>query len=369
VQLIEPQRFSLTPFKTNTMWFGKMFSIEYKPEGTVGLLSPFGDRSLPPPSGPPFVEIEMSQPSPIFSTQISFNNKTDYESFRQAFKEARQAWEERMAPLNQVELIVRPGSWTHKIHLQGCAFAFDPAPGETRVPYEVRSSNGNVVKITTGNESLNYTDWLQFRSLAKRPLRLTLSRMRLIDKSEPSEQPVPSSDIEDNDKTGAPTGIVRIADINKSHIGSSIVVAGQVMDISVPPLGSRRPYVLNLRDDSGEMSIKFWQGEYDRIQGKDALPGANISARISVESYRGNLQYFLEAGANMEILTSKPSSNNPGRERIADRRESAALTKPTGKPSSAPNQTKINCPRCNNNAEKAPTCSLCGGVGHIWIEN
>lgn len=101
----------------------------------------------------------------------------------------------------------------------------------------------------------------------------------------------------------------------------------------------------------------------------------------------------LVVGAEMDVLILEDSRMNPGREsfakvdglvvvvdgvsaigervhvRIIDRRERIAFAKPTGKPPSAPNQTKINCPRCNNNAEKAPTCSLCGGVGHIWIEN
>lgn len=101
----------------------------------------------------------------------------------------------------------------------------------------------------------------------------------------------------------------------------------------------------------------------------------------------------LVVGAEIDVLIMEDSQKNPGREsiakvdglvvvvlgdfiigervhvRIIDRRERIAFARPTGKPSRAPNQTKINCPRCNNNAEKAPTCSLCGGLGHIWIKN
>lgn len=106
-------------------------------------------------------------------------------------------------------------------------------------------------------------------------------------------------------RAAAPT--VRLADINDSLVGKSITIAGTVVDLFPPPADSKRPYVLKIKDDSGEQTINFWQAEYDQIQGKDVLSGAFVRLRVSVASYQDKLQLKLAAGQDLEI-TDGPSA-------------------------------------------------------------
>jgi DNA/RNA endonuclease YhcR with UshA esterase domain len=111
--------------------------------------------------------------------------------------------------------------------------------------------------------------------------------------------------------TRAPAAAVRLADIDDPMVGSSITVAGKVLDLFPPPADSKRPYGLKIADDSGERTINFWQAEYDQIQGKDVLNGAYIRARISVASYQDKLQLKLASGADLEILDGPPAAVAP----------------------------------------------------------
>lgn len=106
----------------------------------------------------------------------------------------------------------------------------------------------------------------------------------------------------------APAATMRAADIDNRLAGKSVVVAGQVTDLSVPPADSKRPYTLKLKDDSGEMSIKFWQADYDRIQNKDVLNGAYVRARVAVGTYEDKLDLQLSSGADLEILDGPPAA-------------------------------------------------------------
>lgn len=109
--------------------------------------------------------------------------------------------------------------------------------------------------------------------------------------------------------TRAPAAAMRLADINDTLVGKSVVVAGKVLDLFPPPADSKRPYALKLQDESGEQTINFWQTEYDQIQGKDVLNGAYIRARVSVDSYQDKLQLKLAAGPDLEILDGPPTAD------------------------------------------------------------
>lgn len=104
--------------------------------------------------------------------------------------------------------------------------------------------------------------------------------------------------------------IVKLADIDDSRIGSSVMIAGTVAGLFPPPAGTKRPYALKVADDSGEKVVNFWQMEYDQIQGKEALNGASIRARVSVSSYQEKLQLKLMSGADLEI-TAGPAAAEP----------------------------------------------------------
>lgn len=41
---------------------------------------------------------------------------------------------------------------------------------------------------------------------------------------------------------------------------------------------------------------------------------------------------------------------------------------PTSRGDIRQNQEKILCPRCQNDPERKTNCSLCGGLGQIWVD-
>lgn len=101
---------------------------------------------------------------------------------------------------------------------------------------------------------------------------------------------------------------VRMADVNDSLAGSAINLAGKVIGIVVPPADSKRPYDIQVEDDSGKQTINCWTTEFDQIQGKEALEGAFFRARVSVDSYKEKLQLKLSSGLDFEILESLPGA-------------------------------------------------------------
>ena len=106
----------------------------------------------------------------------------------------------------------------------------------------------------------------------------------------------------------APAANVRLADVTTAMKGTSITIAGKVMDLFPPPADSKRPYALKLKDESGEQTINFWQTEYDQIANKDVLVGAFVRARVSVAAYQDKLQLKLAAGQDLEILDGPPAA-------------------------------------------------------------
>lgn len=117
--------------------------------------------------------------------------------------------------------------------------------------------------------------------------------------------------VRDLQLTRAPATAVRLADINESFVGSSVSIAGQIVSLTPPPEGSKRPYDLKVKDDSGEQTINFWQMEYDQIPSKDALDGSFFRARVSIASYKDKLQLKLASGLDLEILDAPPAPAAP----------------------------------------------------------
>ena len=114
--------------------------------------------------------------------------------------------------------------------------------------------------------------------------------------------------VRDLQLTRAPATAVRLADINDSHVGTSVSIAGQIVSLTPPPEGSKRPYDLKVKDDSGEQTLNFWQMEYDQISSKDALEGSFFRARVSIASYKDRLQLKLASGLDLEILDAPPAA-------------------------------------------------------------
>lgn len=114
--------------------------------------------------------------------------------------------------------------------------------------------------------------------------------------------------VENFELTRAAVKTTKLADITTALVGSSVEVSGQVVDLLIPPPNTTRPYTIKLKDDSGEISVKFWQSDYDQIQSKEILKGSFIRARVAVESYQGKLDPKLSSGASVEILDGSTSA-------------------------------------------------------------
>lgn len=106
--------------------------------------------------------------------------------------------------------------------------------------------------------------------------------------------------------TPAPARPIALGDLGDDLAGSAFLIQGQVTGFTAPPTGTKRPYSLYLKDDSGTATVTFWQDEYDAIADKDALvEGTWLRMRISVASYKGKMQLKLSDGASVEALAAE----------------------------------------------------------------
>lgn len=106
--------------------------------------------------------------------------------------------------------------------------------------------------------------------------------------------------------TPAPAKPIALGDLGEDLAGSAFLIQGQVTGFTAPPTGTKRPYSLYLKDDSGTAAVTFWQDEYDAIADKDALAeGTWLRMRISVASYKGKMQLKLSDGTSVEALAAE----------------------------------------------------------------
>ncbi|MBU1694843.1 MAG: hypothetical protein KJ726_05365 [Verrucomicrobia bacterium] len=102
--------------------------------------------------------------------------------------------------------------------------------------------------------------------------------------------------------TRAEVPVTRLGDVNGSLVGTSILVEGIISAVNPPRPESRMPWVVEIRDESGEGAITFWQDAYPDIRDKALLiPGSRVRARISVRTYRERLQLMLNRGEDLEV--------------------------------------------------------------------
>lgn len=95
--------------------------------------------------------------------------------------------------------------------------------------------------------------------------------------------------------------VTPLGTITAAQEGSSVMVEGVITKVAVPPAGTKVPWVVALRDDSGEQEITFWQDIYDEFPDKSLLtPGNPVRARVSVRTYKDKLQLMLNTADDME---------------------------------------------------------------------
>jgi DNA/RNA endonuclease YhcR with UshA esterase domain len=101
-----------------------------------------------------------------------------------------------------------------------------------------------------------------------------------------------------------------LAQVTDALVGENILVEGIIHDVVAPPPESKAPWVITIRDGSGEGQITFWRSIYEEIPNKVMLARGNrVRARVTVKTYKEKLQLSLGRGADLEF----PDVNAPAR--------------------------------------------------------
>ena len=186
IVLVEQLRWSADPVRTNTLWYGNLYSIKFSPRGEEGLRSPFNPQEER--RGPPEVRIQTTEISSLAGATLRFGSQQECIDFMQAFTAAHQKWAGKIASNNTTAVVAEPGRWSRKIMVKGFPFNLAIAADDVRGGYEVRSANGVVNRISSEEDGIEYTDWFQLRSAEKRPICILAKRINLIDKTEPEDK-------------------------------------------------------------------------------------------------------------------------------------------------------------------------------------
>lgn len=95
---------------------------------------------------------------------------------------------------------------------------------------------------------------------------------------------------------------IRLSDITAAQKGDQVTAIGTIKSISVPPPGSKAPYVLTLEEDGAELDVIFWDKVFQGLERKLPSIGKTISARGRVDVYKEAVQLKVwEAGDLREI--------------------------------------------------------------------
>jgi len=110
---------------------------------------------------------------------------------------------------------------------------------------------------------------------------------------------------------------VRLADVTEELLGSTVLVEGQIAEVIAPRRGSRRPWTLVLKDETGKRNISFWQDAYEELEAKVHLaPGTRLRAQVAVSSFRDELQLRLSSANDVTLLSSESSPGKPAEDVI-----------------------------------------------------
>lgn len=95
---------------------------------------------------------------------------------------------------------------------------------------------------------------------------------------------------------------IRLADITPAQKGDQVSVIGVLNEVSVPPGGSKAPYVLTLEEDGTELAVIFWDKVFQGLERKLPTPGKMISARGRVEVYKDTVQLKVWEAADLRTV-------------------------------------------------------------------
>lgn len=96
--------------------------------------------------------------------------------------------------------------------------------------------------------------------------------------------------------------VTPLAEVTDALVGENILVEGIIHDVVAPGPDSKAPWVVTIRDGSGEGQITFWRSIYDEIPNKVLLArGQRVRARVTVKTYKEKLQLSLGRGTDLEF--------------------------------------------------------------------
>jgi len=89
-------------------------------------------------------------------------------------------------------------------------------------------------------------------------------------------------------------------------------IVGEVAAIHPPRPGSRAPWVLEVRDESGSASLILFSDVQEELAAGTALvPGARFEARVTVSLYRGALQLVLKRAGDLRWISPEEAAPAP----------------------------------------------------------
>ncbi|HOW97141.1 MAG TPA: hypothetical protein P5567_03870 [Kiritimatiellia bacterium] len=133
-----------------------------------------------------------------------------------------------------------------------------------------------------------------------------------------------------------------LGEVNGELVGNSILVEGTITAVNPPKPESRQPWVIELRDDSGEGAITFWPDLYPDIGDKSLLiPGAAVRARVGVRTYKDKLQLMLNRGEDLEVRADSAERQVAGPGAPAEEKPAPAAAAPRSVPTRVEAATEI----------------------------
>lgn len=105
---------------------------------------------------------------------------------------------------------------------------------------------------------------------------------------------------------------VSLAEIGADAEERTVLISGEVVSVQAPRAGSRAPWVVDVRDESGRGRLVFFGGVRDELPEPEALArGSRFEARVTVSSYRGETQLQLLSGRDLRWLPREERATPP----------------------------------------------------------
>lgn len=97
--------------------------------------------------------------------------------------------------------------------------------------------------------------------------------------------------------------------VTAALVGGSIAVEGTIVRVNAPRPESRAPWLVTISDGDAEREIMFWDTTYAEIPDKMLVrAGSRVRARVSVKTYRDQIQLSVNRGTDLEFPSGAPAA-------------------------------------------------------------